>query len=109
METKDQESPTEFVADVDGIGQFTFARRTMRLEIKAKVEFRRLTEGEPLDEFTMTFLEAIADLKTMITDPPKGWRPEDIDKFDPFDDESYGKVLKVWGALREKERPFRGA
>lgn len=101
------ESPTEFVADVDGIGQFVFAKRTMRLEIRAAVEMRRLTEGVQMDEFTMTVLSAIADLKVLTQVAPDGWRPEQLDELDPFDDDTYARIMQVWGALREKERPFR--
>lgn len=110
METKDQESPDEFVADIDGIGQFVFARRKMRLEIKAKVELRRLTEGETLDEFTTMFLVAIADLKTFILRAPgKGWTADELDSADALDPDVYARVLLVWGAFREKEQTFRGA
>jgi hypothetical protein len=103
------ESPTEFVVEVKGVGQFTFAKRNMRLEIKAAVELRRLTEGVDLDDFTLTFLRATAELKALTKSAPKGWAPEELDDLDPYDDATYGRVLLVWGALREKERPFRGA
>lgn len=103
------ESPNEFVAEVPGIGQFTFAKRTMRLEIRASVELRRLTEGVVMDDFTLTFLRAMADLKALILQAPDGFNPSDLDDMDPDDDDTYGRILKVWGALREQEATFRRA
>lgn len=100
-----------FVETVEGIGQFTFRQRNMRLEIQAKVERQRLSEGVALegDAFLAMFIEAIADLKIMIVDGPPGWKPADLDELDPFDDESYTRTLTIWGALRGKEETFRRA
>lgn len=104
-----EESPTEFVVEVEGVGQFVFAKRNMRREIKAAVELRKLTEGVEVDDFTLTFCRAVAELKALTIQGPKGWAPEALDDLDPYDDATYGRVLLVWGRLREKERPFRAA
>jgi hypothetical protein len=96
-----------FVETVKGVGDFTFRRRNMRWELKTRVEFRRLSEGEQLDEMTTLFIEAIADLKVLIVSGPAGWTPQGLDDMDPFDDATIGKVLKVWSALRGKEETFR--
>jgi hypothetical protein len=61
-----------FVETVKGVGDFTFRRRNMRWELKTRVEFRRLSEGEQLDEMTTLFIEAIADLKVLIVSGPAG-------------------------------------
>jgi hypothetical protein len=100
---------SQFVEPVEGIGTFTFARRNMRLEIKSAVERKRLSEGEELDGFTALFVEAVADLKVLIVEGPDGWSPSQIDDMNPFDDATYGRVLKVWSALRGKEETFRGS
>lgn len=101
-------SPT-FVETVEGIGTFTFRRRNMRTDIASQMEFRRLSEGMALDGFQATFLQAYADLKTMIVDPPPGWTPAEIDDMDAYDDASYGRIFRVWSALRGKEETFRAA
>ncbi|HKT53702.1 MAG TPA: hypothetical protein VJP88_04580 [Caulobacteraceae bacterium] len=109
MTDKNDESPSEFVADVEGIGQFLFAKRTMRLDIKAAVELRRLTEGVLMDEYSMTFMQAIADLKVLTLDGPKDYRADELDDLDPYNDRHHAAILLIWGALREKERSFRRA
>jgi hypothetical protein len=98
-----------FVETVDGVGQFTFRRRTMRLEFATQAERARLSEGAPVTPYMAMFIEAFADLKVMLVDPPDGWGPEALDELDPFDDAVYGRVLKVWSALRGKEETFRKA
>jgi hypothetical protein len=100
---------TDFVADVEGVGQFVFGRRGMRDEIRCSVELRRLTEGVPVDGETLVFLRAIADLRVMTVAAPPGWNPEELDDLDPFEDTAYANVLKCWEALRDKEETFRVA
>lgn len=95
------------VTQVEDIGQFTFLKRNMFVEIKTKVERARLSEGVELDPFLAMFTEALADLRVMLVDPPKGWAPADLFALDPFDDASYERVLKVWSAIRGKEESFR--
>lgn len=103
------DSPTVFVANVPGVGEFTFAKRNLKLEIAAKVELRRLTQGVELDPFTTTFVVAVADLKVLIINGPDGWDAEGLDQMDPFTEETYASVLKVWEVLRDQEEPFRRA
>lgn len=98
---------TDFVAQVDGVGIFTFAKRDMRDNFKVRAEYVRLTEGvTPTgdDDFMDIFAGAVAAIKVLTVEAPAGW---EIDALDPFDDENYGKVMKVWEALRGKELTFR--
>lgn len=100
-------STSDFHVDVEGIGNFVFARRTMRDELRIAAEFSRYTEGvkTPTD-----FLETIggwmATLKVLAVSVPHNWDPESLD---PFDDDTHEKILKVYGALRAKEGSFRKA
>jgi hypothetical protein len=98
---------TDFLAPVEGIGEFIFGKRNLRDEVRASMELRRLTEGLECDEFTTTFCRALADLKVLTVKCPKGWEPDDLDDMDPFSEETYANVLLVWSALRDKEEPFR--
>lgn len=100
------DSPAVRAATVEGIGVFTFRKRNMAAEIKISVEFARITEGAPVDEFTAVFCRAIAELKVLTVTCPEGWVIEDMD---PFDDDSYAKVFKVRGALLDGDGgTFRG-
>jgi len=96
---------------VEGLGQFLFKRRAMRQEMAIRVEQARLTEGVSLDEFTELYFEAFATLKVLLVEAPEasGLASHELDGLDPFDDDSYAKVLKVWRALRQKEETFRRA
>lgn len=101
--------PTDFVLPVDGLGTFTFAKRNFRDEIACSVEYARLTEGEAaiLDEGTLLYCSALSDLKVLTVTAPDGWKADQLDDLDPFDENDYARVLKVWGALRDKEKTFR--
>lgn len=98
-----------FAADVEGIGQFWFRRRRLGLDMKISVERARLSEGVALDPLTSVFFVAIADLKVLLVEAPAGCdiQPGKLDELDTFDDSVYGRVLKVWEALTEKEATFR--
>lgn len=101
--------PTDFILPVDGLGTFTFAKRNFRDEIAIAVEFGRLSEGESetLGDNLRMFCSAMADLKVLTVDGPERWRPAQLDDLDPFDPQDYADMLKVWGALRDKEKTFR--
>lgn len=97
------QSPT-YPLKVEGEGGFIFARRNMRLNITIGVELARLGEGVVLDEFLEVFIMALATLSVLTVSAPPRWTPEE---FDPFEPDSYSRVLKVWSALRDKEESFR--
>lgn len=96
---------TDFHIDVDGIGHFSFARRTMRDELRIAAEYSRFTEGvaQPTN-FLDTMAGWIATLNVLTVTAPHNWDPEAMDA---LDDETEGKILKVYGALRTKESSFR--
>lgn len=96
---------TDLTVPVEGIGTFTFAKKTMRDQIAIEVEYSRLTEGvETVTNFLWNLATAISVLKVMTVTAPDGW---DLDGLDPEDAESYAKLMQVWGALRDKQASFR--
>lgn len=98
---------TDFVAPVDGVGTFTFAKKSFRDQVAIEVEYARLTEGvETVTNFLYNIATAMATLTVLTVTAPDGW---DINALDPEDDESYMKLMKVWGALRDKQSAFRKA
>lgn len=96
---------TDFHIEVPNVGIFSFAKRTLRDEMKIAAEYSRLTEGvetpTPWLGHVATWISA---LKVLTVSAPDNW---DIDEMDPLDQETYGKLGAVHLALREKEDSFR--
>jgi hypothetical protein len=100
------ESGPTFVLAVDGVGTFTFRRRTTRLQIAIQAEFARLTEGLPNPPPELIFdAGRIALLKVLTEKAPDGW--PDLYEMDPFDGALAAKVEKVAQALLAQEKFFR--
>lgn len=98
--------PPEFTIEVEGIGAFTFRKRTMRLEVQIGVEYSRLAGGaETPTDFLVSLAGAISVLKVLTVQAPPKW---DLDAMDPLDDSAFGKLFQVFGALRAREDAFRG-
>lgn len=99
--------PGDFSVPVDGVGDFTFARRSMRDVFRIRGEYNSLTGGfyGPDGEFADVSALAFATLAVLVVAQPPGF---DFTRLDPLvDDECADKVLKVFAALREKELSFR--
>ena len=98
-------APTDFYVEVEGIGTFSFAKRTMREEMRIGAEFSRYTEGLPV---VTPWLDAVAGwmstLSVLTVKAPDGWSLENLD---PLDEDSYAKLARVHAALRLKEDDFR--
>ncbi len=96
---------TDFHVTVEGVGTFSFARRTMRDELRLSAEYSRITEGaDPVPQWFDFIATAIAALKVLTVSAPDGW---DVDQMDPLDDTTYDRITSVFRALREKEGSFR--
>ena len=100
-------SGTDIHVDVEGVGRFTFARRTMRDVFLIRSEYNRLSNGNydadgiPVDMGAW----AVATLFTLLVAAP----PEfDLDKVDPLLDDTWeDKTAKVFTSLRDMELSFR--
>lgn len=95
---------TDFNVDVDGIGSFSFAKRTMADEIKIQVEYARIIEGVEATEWLSRVGGWISTFKVLTVRAPAGW---DIDDMDPLDNKVYEDMMLVYLALRAKEDSFR--
>lgn len=95
----------DFTVVVDGIGSFTFARRTMADEIKIQVEYARIIEGVTPTEWLSRVGGWISTLKVLTVRAPDDW---DLDDMDPLDEKVYEDMMLVYMALRAKEDSFRG-
>lgn len=99
-----QAKDTDFVEKVEGVGTFTFGRRTMRDEIAVQVEYARLIDGVEPTEWLALVCGWLAALRVMTVRAPDGWN---LDELDPYDNDSYAKLNRVYNALHEKELSFR--
>jgi hypothetical protein len=91
--------------DVEGIGAFAFAGRTLRDELRINAEIERLTEGQ--EEVSTGFRNLcymVAALKVLTVSAPDAWRLLDADALDP---ETFARIGRVYGGLREAEERFR--
>lgn len=95
---------TDFTVPVDGVGTFTFGRRTMRDEISIQVEFARLIDGVEPTAWLQAVCGWVSALRVLTVRAPEGW---DLDGMDPLDDDTYARLSRVYDALIEKERSFR--
>ncbi len=98
-------APGDFQVTVEGLGVFTFGRRTMRDEFAVAAEYSRLTEGvQTPTDFLHWYGRFYATIKTLLVSAPAGW---DIEKLDPNEDASYTQMRNVFDALRVQEADFR--
>lgn len=97
-------APGDFQVQVDGLGSFTFGKRTMRDQFAIHAEYARLTEGvESPTWFAVEFSEIFAALKVLTVVAPVGW---DIESIEP-EDASLAQMKSVHAALCAKEADFR--
>ena len=100
-------SDTDFNVDVEGIGRFVFARRTIADGPKIRSRYNVMTEGNYSPEGMMwdTFALAMVTLQTLMVSAPDTFN---IDALDPLmDDECEKTVVKITAALYVKEQSFR--
>lgn len=98
-------SPRDFALDVEGIGRFVFGRKTVMDALAIECEYTRLTEGlDVVPDYLGVLASAIANLRILTVKAPDGW---DIEGMDGEDEETYTRLKKVWGALRDKLASFR--
>jgi hypothetical protein len=99
-------SGSDFNVDVDGLGRFAFARRTIADTFRIRGEYNRLTSGNVDAEGNMQDYGALAyvTLTVLLVAAPEGF---DLDADTLEDDSHENKLTKAFFALREKELSFR--
>ena len=96
---------TDFTVKVEGVGSFTFARRTMADELAIQREFADILQGvESPTAWLQTMGGWLSVLRVLTVRAPDGW---DLDEMDPLDEETYAKLSKVYEELRNQETLFR--
>lgn len=96
--------PTDFRVTVDDVGDFVFARRSMRDEIATQVEYARMIDGVTPTTWLEVVCGAIADLTVLTVKAPDGW---DLETMDPHDPTVFTKLIAAHRGLRDKEISFR--
>jgi len=98
--------PTDFSVTIDGIGRFTFGKRTMADELAIQREYADIIQGV---ESPTVWLETMGGwlsvLRVLTVEAPADW---DLDELDPLDEQTYAKLNRVYEELRNQERSFRG-
>ncbi len=95
---------TDFTVAVDGVGTFTFGRRTMRDEIDIQREYAAILDGVKPTVWLEVVGSWFSAFKVLTVKAPEGWS---VDELDPLDNETYSKMNLVYDALCEKELSFR--
>lgn len=96
--------PSDFRVTVPDVGDFVFAKRSMRDEIQAQVEYARMIDGVTPTPWLEAVCGAMADLTVLTVKAPDGW---DVETMDPHDADTFAKLIAVHRGLREKEISFR--
>lgn len=96
---------TDFNVSVEGIGNFTFGRRTMADEFAIQRRFADLAGGSDHTSWLSIVGGWVSALTVLTVRCPDDWN---IDEMDPLDPEVYAKLKKVFDALRDQEDSFRG-
>lgn len=97
-------SATDFSITLPGIGEFTFARRTMGDMINIRSQYLKLIGDDDGDEELVFFCGFVAAYKELIVSCPAGW--EDAAALD-FNAVGVDKIIELSNLLTEKESSFR--
>lgn len=96
--------PLTFSVSVDGIGEFTFKRRTLDAQFKIEAGAVQLLGGETASDALYRMAISFATVRHLAVTVPEGW---DVDEIDPLDSEQMDRVQRVFGRLRQQEETFR--
>ncbi len=98
-------TPETFPVVVENVGTFECRRRTLRVEIKIGTAFSRLTEGEDkIPAWLRELCEVVSTVKCLVIHGPDGF---DVDRMDPQDEETFGKLIAIYHAILAEEARFR--
>lgn len=93
-----------FEAEVEGLGLFTFRKRTMRDQTSIEAEQHKILRGITDSPALENTAHMIAVLTIQTITAPKDW---DLEALDPLDDGDWKLLRSVWEAFRKAEERFR--
>lgn len=97
-------TPATFPVEVEGIGTFTFKKRTLDAQFKIEAGAVRLLGGDAPSDTLYHLAITFATVQYLAVTVPDKWSIEEID---PLDKEQMDRVQTVFGRLREAENTFR--
>ena len=98
-------SKNDYSVPVEGLGTFTFARRTLADEIAIQVERSRILGGvEHPTDFLWNLAVWLSAIRVLMVNSPKDWNP---DALDPLEPETFDQISRVFVEMRKKEDSFR--
>lgn len=100
-------SDTDFSVQIEGVGSFRFARRTMAEEIRIQAEYAKYLNGADPTPWLASVAGWLATLRVLTVRAPDGWQPDELELLDPLDEQVYAKLSQIHGGLRDAEREFR--
>lgn len=96
-------SPTDFPVEVENLGTFIFAKRTMADKMRVHVEYSRMIEGVFPTAWLDSTATALATFRVLMVGAPAGFDTE----FDPLDPQTDDNIMRILAALMAKEDSFR--
>lgn len=97
--------PRTYLVDVEGVGTFTFRRRTIGDLARIPNQAILILGGIPQHAWLLDQATMLAELEVLTVKSPDGW---DMDDLDPVDEHDVARVRLVHGRLIEEEERFRG-
>jgi hypothetical protein len=97
----------DFNVDVEGVGRFTFGRRTQRDQYRIRGLYSQMTGNHWRDDGRVGDVEAWmhANIEVLTVQFPDGFS---LEKLDPLlDAEDDNRLERIYNALRAKELSFR--
>src|SRR5262245_18979190 len=95
---------TDYTVPVDGVGTFTFARRTWTDEIAIQVEYARILDGVPPTPMLDMLANWQSLFKVLMVRAPASW---DLDALDPLDPDTFDQLKRLYDEVAKKEVTFR--
>jgi len=93
---------------VDGIGTFSFRRRTIGDEIKIQAAYDAMVGGlaEP-SSYLDSLATAVSTYTVLANSWPEGWAPSEVHEMDAVMSDRITDLIRVHGALCLREDEFR--
>jgi len=93
---------------VDGIGTFSFRRRTIGDEIKIQAAYDAMVGGlaEP-SSYLDNLATAVATYTVLANSWPEGWAPAEVKEMDAVMSDRITDLIRIHGALCLREDEFR--
>lgn len=95
----------DYSVTVEGVGTFTFARRTLNDELRVQAEHSRIVDGvEQPTVWLHNLATWMSALRVLMVSAPSGWVLEELD---PIETETFQQIDAIYRAMRAKEDSFR--